>query len=458
MQEAEVTRVRTLRGAWRWALVVATAATILLCINQQFSLRFFIGYTQLNTEYFYLLIALMLPFTFLIFPGTESAPLDRIPWYDILLFVATFACAILLMRSVRKAARSRLGIRRRADAASSSPASSCGSVLMEALRRTGGWSLLLSVLPFTRLSAVCRRKMAGTVPRHPIDARTGDLLSRAVGRKPARHSDPGLRRHRDRLSGVRHRADDDGRRKILHQHLLCAVRHLPRRRRQGLHLRLRPARHDVRLDHLQRADRRHHDHSGHEEERLPRLLCRRDRGLRVDRRGAGAAGDGRDRIRDRAVPQRQLRRRRSRRDHSGGAVLYRPVHAGGFLCRAPRAEGHSARRAAEGLGYDQGGLVLRLRHRAPDRDAAVFQAREPRAVLRDRAAAGAEPALLEGHALDVFDHQQVPRGQRPHLRRAGRHPGRLRPSDRRVLDDRRRLQPRQRSVADRRRQCVDAAR
>ena len=80
MQEAEVTRVRTLRGAWRWTLIAATAATILLCINQQFSLRFFIGYTQLNTEYFYLLIALMLPFTFLIFPGTESAPLDRIPW------------------------------------------------------------------------------------------------------------------------------------------------------------------------------------------------------------------------------------------------------------------------------------------------------------------------------------------------------------------------------------------
>ena len=72
MQEAEVTRVRKLRGAWRWVLIVATAATILLCINQQFSLRFFIGYTQLNTEYFYLLIALMLPFTFLIFPGTET--------------------------------------------------------------------------------------------------------------------------------------------------------------------------------------------------------------------------------------------------------------------------------------------------------------------------------------------------------------------------------------------------
>src|SRR5882724_13277363 len=104
LQEAEVTRVRTLRGTWRWALILATAVTILLCINQQFSLRFLIGYTQLNTEYFYLLIALMLPFTFLIFPGSESAPLDRVPWYDLLLFVATFAASIWLMMNVRKAA------------------------------------------------------------------------------------------------------------------------------------------------------------------------------------------------------------------------------------------------------------------------------------------------------------------------------------------------------------------
>src|SRR3954454_22610718 len=97
LQEAEVTRVRTLTSGWRWALIVATATTILLCINQQFSLRFFIGYTQLNTEYFYLLIALMLPFTFLIFPNSESSPLDRVPWYDMLLFALTFVSAIILM-------------------------------------------------------------------------------------------------------------------------------------------------------------------------------------------------------------------------------------------------------------------------------------------------------------------------------------------------------------------------
>src|SRR6266581_737303 len=148
LQEAEVTRVRTLRGSWRWTLIFATAVTILLCINQQFSLRFLVGYTQLNTEYFYLLIALMLPFTFLIFPGSERSPLDRIPWYDILLFVATFACAILLMRSVRKAAEAGWEF-----GGAPTPVIVAGvimwAVLMEALRRTGGWSLLLSVLPFT---------------------------------------------------------------------------------------------------------------------------------------------------------------------------------------------------------------------------------------------------------------------------------------------------------------------
>jgi hypothetical protein len=62
--EGEITRVRKLAGFWRWLLVLATAATIFLCINQQFTLRFFLGYTQLNTEYYYLLILCMLPFTF----------------------------------------------------------------------------------------------------------------------------------------------------------------------------------------------------------------------------------------------------------------------------------------------------------------------------------------------------------------------------------------------------------
>ena len=71
--EAETTRLRTLSGIWRWALIALTGVTIFLCINQQFGLRFFVGFTQLNTEYFYLLILCMLPFTFLIFRSSPAS-------------------------------------------------------------------------------------------------------------------------------------------------------------------------------------------------------------------------------------------------------------------------------------------------------------------------------------------------------------------------------------------------
>ena len=148
MQEAETTRVRTLRGFWRIALIVATAATIFLCINQQFALRFFVGYTQLNTEYFYLLIALMLPFTYLIFPGSERASLDRIPWYDIALAVITFAASLVLMAHLRKAAEAGWEFGG-APMAAYVAGLVMWAMLMEALRRTGGWSLLLCILPFT---------------------------------------------------------------------------------------------------------------------------------------------------------------------------------------------------------------------------------------------------------------------------------------------------------------------
>ncbi|MBX9947212.1 MAG: TRAP transporter permease [Reyranella sp.] len=146
--EAETMRTRPLTGFWRWALVVLTGVTIFLCINQQFALRFFVGFTPLNTEYFYLLILCMLPFTFLIFPGSAKASLERIAWYDVVLFVGTAAASFYLMLNIRKAAE--LGWEFGDPPAAVIYAGYfMWAVLMEALRRTGGWSLLLSVFPFT---------------------------------------------------------------------------------------------------------------------------------------------------------------------------------------------------------------------------------------------------------------------------------------------------------------------
>jgi TRAP transporter 4TM/12TM fusion protein len=146
--EAETMRVRTLKGPWAWALAAATAIVIFLCINQQFALRFFVGVTVLNTEYIYGLIVLMLPFTFLIFPGSEKAPLDRVPWYDAALFAATVAVSAYLGLKIGDAAALGWEMAGAPDAVIWA-GYVMWAVLMEALRRTGGWSLLLSVLPFT---------------------------------------------------------------------------------------------------------------------------------------------------------------------------------------------------------------------------------------------------------------------------------------------------------------------
>jgi len=146
--EAETLRVRRLPRGWRWLLMGATALTIFLCVNQQFVLRFFVGFTPLNTEYYYALVLVMLPFVFVIFPGSGRAPLDRVSWIDALLFVATLAAAVVLMLDIRKAAA--LGWE-----FGGAPqyivwtGYAMWALLMEGLRRTGGWGLMLSVAPFT---------------------------------------------------------------------------------------------------------------------------------------------------------------------------------------------------------------------------------------------------------------------------------------------------------------------
>jgi TRAP transporter 4TM/12TM fusion protein len=147
-QEAEVIRVRRLAGFWRWLLAAAAAATIFLCVNQQFVLRFFVGFTPLNTEYYYALVLVMLPFVFVIFPGGERARLDRVAWYDVALFLVTAATATYLMLHIRRAAE--LGWE---FGGAPQDVVWAGyimwALLMEGLRRTGGWGLVLSVLPFT---------------------------------------------------------------------------------------------------------------------------------------------------------------------------------------------------------------------------------------------------------------------------------------------------------------------
>ena len=146
--EMEALRARTLGRAWRALLIAAAAATIFLCINQQFVLRFFVGFTPLNTEYYYALVLVMLPFVFVMFPAGARARMDGVPWYDAALFALCAAAAAYLLMHIRRAAE--LGWEFGGAPADVVAAGFVmWALLMEGLRRTGGWGLMLSVLPFT---------------------------------------------------------------------------------------------------------------------------------------------------------------------------------------------------------------------------------------------------------------------------------------------------------------------
>jgi len=75
-------------------MIALTLGAIFLALNQVLNLGFFVGKTILDSSYLYVLAALLAGAVFLLIPGGASAPRDRVPWYDAVLFalmVAVFA-------------------------------------------------------------------------------------------------------------------------------------------------------------------------------------------------------------------------------------------------------------------------------------------------------------------------------------------------------------------------------
>ena len=90
-EPAFVPRHRRLTGGWLAVLIVFSTAGTLLAVNQLFNLGFGARLVLLENRYLYVLLALFFSLTFLIFPATRRGPRDRVPWYDVLLFLAAAA-------------------------------------------------------------------------------------------------------------------------------------------------------------------------------------------------------------------------------------------------------------------------------------------------------------------------------------------------------------------------------
>ncbi|WP_339803876.1 TRAP transporter permease [uncultured Marinobacter sp.] len=84
----QISGIRTLSGFWLWVPRLATVALTLFTLDYLFNLQLINIITQVESQFFYTVVALMLPLVFLLWPMHRFSTLDRVPWYDALLFVA----------------------------------------------------------------------------------------------------------------------------------------------------------------------------------------------------------------------------------------------------------------------------------------------------------------------------------------------------------------------------------
>jgi TRAP transporter 4TM/12TM fusion protein len=168
-------RTRSLSSGWLLLLLAWTTVSMLLCFNQQFTLRFFVDFTLLDTEYFWALIAVLLPLAFVVYPAKPGLHVDRVPIYDVLLFLACSAISVAMIWTARESAANGWEY----SAPSVAPpwvvwcAIAMWVLVLEALRRTGGW-VLLAIMGVFSLFPI----FSGSMPP-PLTAPSVGLLDAA---------------------------------------------------------------------------------------------------------------------------------------------------------------------------------------------------------------------------------------------------------------------------------------
>ena len=94
-------RFRRLTPFWQWVLIILSVSSVVFSAYQVFNLGRFTGYVPIENQYFYAIVALLLPTAFIVFPVSYKRGKEGMTWYDILLFLATGAiCLVFVYYSI----------------------------------------------------------------------------------------------------------------------------------------------------------------------------------------------------------------------------------------------------------------------------------------------------------------------------------------------------------------------
>lgn len=143
-------RTRELGFYWEFVVSAIIVSVIALVVNQILGLGFFIGYVLIESTFLYLVVGLMFSAVFLTFPAYRSAPRDRVPFYDLILFAGSLALTVYLTWNSEDILLEAWEYT--APTSGVVIAVLTWLLILEASRRTGGWIifglvLVLSTLP-----------------------------------------------------------------------------------------------------------------------------------------------------------------------------------------------------------------------------------------------------------------------------------------------------------------------
>ncbi|MCB2100467.1 MAG: hypothetical protein KDE22_06340, partial [Rhodobacterales bacterium] len=81
---------RRLGPLWQGVLVLGMAIALFLSAYQVFNLGRYTGYVPIENQYYYAVVAVLLPLAYIVFPISGRPGWDRLAWYDVVLFLASF--------------------------------------------------------------------------------------------------------------------------------------------------------------------------------------------------------------------------------------------------------------------------------------------------------------------------------------------------------------------------------
>ncbi|WP_416896208.1 MAG: TRAP transporter permease [Minwuia sp.] len=145
-------RYRPLSPFWRTVMIVITVVTVLLSVYKLFNLGHTFGYVPIDTQYFFILLALLLPLCILVFPirpvREGGSPMDGAYFaFDLLLMAAAVGANLYLFVYAKDIVN--LGWEWAAPTHIQIAAGILWVLVLEATRRSAGFSVFIIVLIFS---------------------------------------------------------------------------------------------------------------------------------------------------------------------------------------------------------------------------------------------------------------------------------------------------------------------